>query len=97
MATQAKMDSQNLRQSSLELLFAPRYTPVLRQKLIRHYNIKQAKCEIILTPWSRVLSEKLTVTHLANTFPLFTEPEGSSPCLQQPATGSYPEPVESIP
>jgi hypothetical protein len=26
---------------------------------------------------------------------LFMEPEGSSPCSQKPATGSYPEPAES--
>jgi hypothetical protein len=25
------------------------------------------------------------------------EPDGSSPCLQQPATGPYPEPLESSP
>jgi len=25
-------------------------------------------------------------------FPLFMEPESSSPCSQQPATGPYPEP-----
>jgi hypothetical protein len=27
----------------------------------------------------------------------FKEPEGSSPCLQEPSTGPYPEPVWSSP
>jgi hypothetical protein len=27
--------------------------------------------------------------------PFFTEPEGSLPCSQKPATGPYPEPAES--
>jgi hypothetical protein len=29
--------------------------------------------------------------------PLFQEQEGSLPCPQQPVTGHYPEPVESVP
>jgi len=39
---------------------------------------------------SRVLLEKLMVTHLVKKFP-----EDSLPCSQVPATGTYPEPDES--
>jgi hypothetical protein len=48
------------------------------------------------TPWSRVLLERLKATQSRNSLP-FTESEGSLPCAQQPATGSYPEPDESSP
>jgi hypothetical protein len=34
---------------------------------------------------------ELTVIQLVKEFPLFTETDGSLPCLQQPAIGSYPE------
>jgi len=52
---------------------------------------------ILDTPsaWSRVL-EKLTVTQSRN-FPPFMEPEGSLPCSEEPTTGPYPKPDESIP
>jgi hypothetical protein len=50
-----------------------------------------------LTPWGRVLLQKLTVTQLVEKFPAFTEPEGSLPCSKQPATGPYPDPDETSP
>jgi len=40
-----------------------------------------------LVPRSWVLSEKLIITHLIKIFSLFTEPDGSLPCSQQPITG----------
>jgi hypothetical protein len=43
-----------------------------------------------LTPWSAV-NQKLTVAPLAKTFPPLMEPEGSSPCSQQPGMTSYRE------
>jgi hypothetical protein len=43
---------------------------------------------MMITPWSRVL-EKLIVTQLVKKFPHFMEPDVSSPCLKQPATGPY--------
>jgi len=46
----------------------------------------------LLTPWSRVLLEQLTVKK----FPTFMEPEGSLPHPQVPATCPYPEPAPSI-
>jgi hypothetical protein len=46
-----------------------------------------------LTPWSRVLLEKLTVTKLVKKFPTIMEPEGLLPCSQQHTVGSCPEPL----
>jgi hypothetical protein len=46
----------------------------------------------LITPWSRVLLEKLV-----KKFPAFSEPEGSSPYPQAPATCPYPEPTLSSP
>jgi hypothetical protein len=44
------------------------------------------------TLWSKVLLEKLVVAQLSKKFSAaFLEPEGSSPCSQEPATGPYPE------
>jgi hypothetical protein len=48
-----------------------------------------------LTPWCRILFEKLSL-NLSKYPDFFMEPEGSSPCSQNPATGPYPEPAESI-
>ena len=45
-----------------------------------------------LTPWSRVLLEKLTVPQLVKNSLHFMEPEGSSPHSQETATCAYPEP-----
>jgi hypothetical protein len=50
----------------------------------------------LLTPWCRILFEKLIVTQLVNEYPaFFMEPEGSLPCSQKPVTGPYPAPAES--
>jgi hypothetical protein len=49
-----------------------------------------------LTPWYRILFEKLSVTQLIKKYPdFFMEPEGSSLCSQKPATEPYPEPAKS--
>ena len=50
----------------------------------------------LLTPWSRVLLEKLT-SKLAKKFPAFVEPESPSPYTQMPANCPYPEPAPSSP
>ena len=42
----------------------------------------------LLTPWSRILLEKLTGSQLVKKFPYFMEPEGSLPHSQVPC--SYP-------
>jgi hypothetical protein len=130
----------------------------MTKPLARHRNRWDVNIKIQLTPWSRVLLEKLTLTQLVMKFSIFygpwrfisvytwshqtnplhihppyffkknsniltylltyllhgagyylksccysarqkisflTEPEGSSPCSQKPATGPYPEPAES--
>ena len=51
----------------------------------------------LLTPWSRVLLEKLTGLQLVKKFPHFMEPEGSSPHTQAQATCPYPELAPSSP
>ena len=51
----------------------------------------------LLTPCSRVLLEKLTVSAASQEFPrIFMETEISLPYLQVPATCPYPEPTSSI-
>ena len=51
----------------------------------------------LLTPWSRVLLEKLTGSATSQEIPRILEPEGSSPYSQVPATCPYPEPTPSSP
>jgi len=45
-----------------------------------------------LTPWIRVLLQKLTVTQLVKKLPHFLELEGSLLCSQEPAPDPCPEP-----
>ena len=52
---------------------------------------------VLLTPWSRVLLEKLTGSAASQEIPAFLEPEGSSPYSQVPATCPYTEPTPSSP
>jgi hypothetical protein len=51
----------------------------------------------ILTPWCRILFEKLIVTQpdKKKYHAFFMETECSLPCSQKLATGTYPEPAES--
>jgi hypothetical protein len=49
----------------------------------------------LLTPWCRILFEKLIFTQFATKHSFFMEPEGSLLCSQKPSTGPYPEPAES--
>ena len=51
----------------------------------------------LLTPWCRVLPEKLTGLQLVKKFPHFTEPEGSLSHSQASATCLCPGPAESSP
>jgi len=48
-----------------------------------------------LTPWRRILLEKLIITQLK--FLPFMEPKGPLSCSQEPATGPYPQSDESSP
>jgi len=57
---------------------------------------KQATCLTdLLTPWSRVLLEKLTSSQLVKKFPVFYKTESSLPHSQ--ANCPYPEPDQSSP
>jgi len=51
----------------------------------------------LLTPYSTVLLEKLTVCSWSRNSPHFMEPEGSLPHSQVPVTCPYPEPARSCP
>ena len=51
----------------------------------------------LLTPWCRVLLEKLTGLQLVKNSPHFTEPEGSLPHSQASATCLCPGPAQSSP
>jgi hypothetical protein len=50
-----------------------------------------------VSPWSRVLLEKLIVLIYPVSSSPFVEPEGSLPCSQELATGSCTEPDKSSP
>jgi hypothetical protein len=52
----------------------------------------------LLTPWSRVLLEKLTGSQIVKKFPAFyMEPEGSLQQSQVPAICPYSDPARSVP
>jgi hypothetical protein len=51
----------------------------------------------LLTPWSRILLEKLTILKLVKKSPNFMKPEGLLPHSQEPATCLYPEPDQASP
>ena len=51
----------------------------------------------VLTPWSRVLLDKLIGSQLVKKFLHFMEPKVSLPHSQVPATYPYPEPAQSTP
>jgi len=46
---------------------------------------------LLITPWSRVIFEKQTISQLVKKFPHFIDPEGSLPHSKLPATCPYPE------
>jgi hypothetical protein len=51
----------------------------------------------VLTLWNRVVLEKLIVSQLVNTFPIFYGAESFICCLQELTNGLYLEPDESSP
>jgi hypothetical protein len=61
------------------------------------HTIYQKQVTKYLIQCSRILLEKLTVTHLVRKFPPTVESEGSLACSQWPTTGPYPMPDESSP
>jgi hypothetical protein len=72
----------------------------LRKKKARSpFEIRAAFCPNLLTysltPWSRVLLEKLTGFQLIKKFPHFMEPKGSLPHSQLRANCIYPEPAHT--
>jgi hypothetical protein len=50
----------------------------------------------LLIPYIEVFIEKVVVACKVMKFLGFMLPYGSLPCLEEPAAGCYPEPVESI-
>jgi hypothetical protein len=65
-------------------------------KLLNKYTIPRNLLTYLLTPWSRVLLEKLTVNFaVSQEIPPFMELEIFSPYPQVPATCLYPEPTPS--
>ena len=67
--------------------------------LLTQHSLKDIYIYItyLLTPWSRVLLEKLTGSAASQEIPRLLEPEVSSPYSQVPATCPYPEPTPSSP
>jgi hypothetical protein len=65
-------------------------------KTLEHSSFCSPNSDLI-TPWSRVLLEKLPGFQLVRKFPAFMEPVGSLPHSQVPATCPYPEPAQSSP
>ena len=62
------------------------------------FDMFPTRCNItyLLTPWSRVLLEKLTGFAASQEIPrIFMEPESSFLYSQVPATRPYPEPIPS--
>jgi hypothetical protein len=86
-----------------------RYCPVIRLRTLRATTknsildsryFKLLHSTYLLTylhiPYCRILFEKLIVTQHIKKYPaFFMESEVSSPCLQKPVTGPYPETAES--
>ena len=63
----------------------------------RNDRIRRSLRTHLLTPWSTILLEKLTVLDQSRNFPHFMEPVGSLPRSQVLATCPYPEPARSSP
>jgi hypothetical protein len=73
------------------------HSPSTPRGVVLSYKKTQGKCYLLtyllthsLTPWCRILFEKLIVTQLVKKLSCFLmEPAGSLPCPQKPATGPY--------
>jgi len=63
----------------------------------QHISVFSNTLTYLLTPWRRVLLEKLTGSAASQEIPRILEPEGSSPYSQVPVTCPYPEPTPSSP
>ena len=61
------------------------------------WNRRREHILYLLTPWCRVLLEKLTGLQLVKKFPHFIEPEGTLPHSQVSAACPYPGPAQSGP
>jgi len=72
------------------------WAPELVWVLLRKKKISYL-LSYLLTPWSRILLEKVTGSQLVKKFLHFTEPEGSLPQSQVPSNFPYPEPARSSP
>jgi hypothetical protein len=95
------------------ILYTPKWWFQMRQNCIVVYVVGLDKSQLIrisyvtysltylitylLTPWSRVLLEKLTGSQLVKKFPAFYGTPSSLPHSQMPATYPYPELYQSSP
>ena len=64
---------------------------------LKVHIMKASWLNYLLTPWSRVLLEKLTGSAASQEIPRIFGTQSSSPYPQAPATCPYPEPTPSSP
>jgi hypothetical protein len=68
-------------------------------KAARFYILRSPRIALIelkdLTPYNKILLEKLNVSQLVKKSPYFMKSEASLPHSQKPVTYPYPEPEES--
>jgi hypothetical protein len=71
-------------------------TKFVKIQLTFLFSLLSISMPYLITPWFRVLFEKLIITQLVIKYPaFFMEPKGSLPCSKKPTIGPYPDPAKS--